>query len=884
MNNEAEKRPAADKLLLLIKIIFAVLMILALLIFVCLAVKSPHADQVRYSCVELDGFTVTGGGTKKHIELPYRTKIQTGAFFSCETVLPDTIGEEEYLCLSGYSNTRVYVGGELRDEFKPYTGAIAGTPVKSITIFVKLLPSDAGKVLKIERAAGKFGNVTLRPVYVGTELGIVEKIVSLSLANLILTVALLIISLMAIIIGIILRISKKMKTPITTLGIGVLFASLWLIFDSQLFQFVFRRYYIDGIMSFVMIFLIPFPFMYYLNILQEQRYERLYTILSLFMEGASVVCMIVHFTGTMDFLSMMPVIGFIEGVVIAGVLYTMVMDFRKGIYQKYFLSFIGVGGMALACFMELVLLQFVEDRQDGSFIIAGLYWTIMLGILHQLNMVREAQQKAAMAVRASETKTNFLANMSHEIRTPMNAILGMDEMILRESGDNPRITKYAQDIRSAGNMLLSIINGILDLSKIESGKAELVELDFDIIPVIIDIVNIIKRRASDKNLTFSFNVTPDIPSRFHGDETRIRQVMLNIINNAVKYTSEGSVRVTLDIDVKDRTDEKITLILTVKDTGIGIREEDIGKLFQPFDRLEQTKNRNIEGTGLGLNIASTYVNLMGGNIDVESVYGEGSKFKVRMPVKVVDPTPVGDITKSIREMREADVQEDPFIVAPGASVLVIDDNEMNLEVIAGLLERTRMRVDAAASGFDGIALMRKRRYDIILLDQMMPGLDGISTLKKMRTEFDMQGIPVIALTADAVTGAREYYLENGFDDYLSKPVKTDELEAVLIRYLPPKLVVFRDHDSMYNTTTILGTGQSSPQKKQKTMLAVDADMDNLKRIKEKTSDMVKGTFVTDMDKARRFLDKHDVDYVVLSREVFSDCIHTKSIADEGKKE
>ena len=695
-----------------------------------------------------------------------------------------------------------------------------------------------------------------------------ERIAGLSMGRLVFVFSLLIIAFMAIIIGFILRVFRKMKTPIMVLGTGVLFTAVWLIFDSGYFYNAFLLDSVDGVMSFLMILLVPFPFIFYLEVLQENRYRKLYVILTLLLEVSALVCILLHFTKVADYSSLKYVIALIEGVVISGVVFAMVQDFRDGSYRKYLLSYIGVGGLAVSCAIELISRVLTQDSRVGTFIIVGLFWTVMLGILHQLFAVREAQEKAAMAVRASETKTNFLANMSHEIRTPMNAILGMDEMILREAKNNPRILKYAQDIKSAGNMLLSIINGILDLSKIESGKAELVENDFDIRPVINDLVNIVKKRAEDKNLNFSFDVASGIPVKLCGDETRIRQVMLNIINNAVKYTNDGFVEVMLNADIDGMPEGRTKLILTVKDTGIGIREEDVEKLFQPFDRLEQTKNRNIEGTGLGLSIAYTYVKLMGGDINVKSVYGEGSVFTVFMPVSVVDGAPIGDISRTINIIREAGEEEETYIMAPGARVLVIDDNEMNLEVISGLLERSRMRVDLAQSGADGISMMKKRRYDIILLDQMMPGMDGISTLKQMNTEFDMQGIPVIALTADAVMGAREYYLENGFTDYLSKPVKPAALENALAQYLPQKLVLYREIDSGMETTRVVGTPAEAP----KTMLVVDHDRDSLKQIKEKTARIYRGTFVADMEKARKYLDGHDVDYVFVSREVFEELL------------
>ena len=850
------------------------LLFLAILIFVAVfffahILRGKDADQITYRCEEMNAFTRTGGAGP--LSFPCSVELAAGEELVCEMQLPGVIYDDTWVCYLSDCNTSVYIDGELRKTYDRYADTIIGGSLKRMHIFVGLNPGDAGKTIRLVFFANKNNTVNLRPVYIGSSLGIIERIISLDIVNFVLTFALFSISIIAILIGLLLRFSRKMESPILAMGIGVLFVTLWLVFDSDLFQLAFRRYYIDGTMSYLMVLLIPYPFVYYLDILQERRYRVMYSFCLFLLENVTICACLLHFSGTLDFLTMLPFLAFTIGIVLACIVVAMIRDLRKGFYRSYRISFIGMTGLLISCVFEIIRVVTVDEKHAGTFVITGLFWTVTLAIIHQLYAVREAQKEAAVAVRASETKTNFLANMSHEIRTPMNAILGMDEMILREAGENSRIKKYASDIRSAGNMLLTIINDILDLSKIESGKAELVMADYELCSVINDVINIALRRADDKGILFSFGAAPDIPVRFHGDEIRVRQVMLNIINNAIKYTNEGNVCVFMDLersgeDTKEaKAGDMTTLRISVKDTGIGIREEDREKLFQPFDRLEETKNRNIEGTGLGLSIAGNYVKLMGGHIDVESVYGEGSTFTIHMPMQITDPAPIGDFSKRIRTLQENGNKKLPLVIAPNASALVVDDNEMNLEVISGLMERTGIRVDTAASGAAALERLEKKRYDIIFLDQMMPVMDGITTLKRMRASFDMRGVSVIALTADAVAGAREYYLEKGFDDYLSKPVRAEALEKALQKHLPKELLLTEND--------IRRIAESAEKKKEKAadtrLLVIDPDSEALRAIREKTEGFCKGTFVTDMEKAQRYLAKHDADYVLVRKDLFT---------------
>ena len=383
---------------------------------------------------------------------------------------------------------------------------------------------------------------------------------------------------------------------------------------------------------------------------------------------------------------------------------------------------------------------------------------------------------------ANAAKSNFLANMSHEIRTPLNAIIGMDEMIIRETNDE-NILKYANDINSAGKTLLSIINDILDLSKIESGMMKIVPVNYDVCSIINDVVTMTVDKARKKGLSFNFNVDYNVPCKLFGDEIRIRQIMLNLINNAVKYTEKGFVRINISYDYSDNY-----LYVRVKDSGTGIKEEDIDKLFINFQRLEETRNRKIEGTGLGLRITKQLALMMDGDILVESVYGEGSLFTVKVKQIVVDSTPVIEFAEKLKRNSEAKTDYRPKLIAPKVKLLIVDDNKMNLKVISALLKDTKINITTALSGKECINLVKDNKYDIILLDQMMPELSGSETLEIIKCNNYAIDTPIIVLTADAVDGAKESYIKCGFSDYLSKPVLYDELESMLLRFIPKELL------------------------------------------------------------------------------------------------
>ncbi len=439
-----------------------------------------------------------------------------------------------------------------------------------------------------------------------------------------------------------------------------------------------------------------------------------------------------------------------------------------------------------------------------------LLFTLLLAAVLSLITVRpfvrlqsNLMEEKLRAESANRAKSDFLANMSHEIRTPINAVLGMNEMVLREGRRAQDLVKdesqevrealkninvYSNDVESAGHNLLAIVNDILDFSKIEAGRMDLIEAPYQLSSLLNDLSNMILLKAQDKGLEFSIEVDQSLPDELCGDEVRVRQVLINILNNAVKYTERGSVKLSLRGDVQD--DSKIILTAVVEDTGIGIKSEDLEKLFVKFGRLEMERNSTVEGTGLGLVITQRLLEMMDGSIDVKSEYGQGSVFTITIPQKVVSEKTLGDFQARFESnVLESGAYRESFR-APEARILIVDDTKINLTVASNLLKNTQLQIDTANSGAEAVDMASKISYDAILMDQRMPEMEGTEALHRIR---DLEGAasreaPVICLTADAVVGAKERYLAEGFSDYLTKPIDSHSLEKMLIKHLPQNKV------------------------------------------------------------------------------------------------
>ncbi|HEZ7986417.1 MAG TPA: DegV family protein [Ruminococcus sp.] len=400
-----------------------------------------------------------------------------------------------------------------------------------------------------------------------------------------------------------------------------------------------------------------------------------------------------------------------------------------------------------------------------------------------------AKERAEEIEELSNSRSLFFANMSHEIRTPINTILGLNEMILRDAISD-EVAENAMNVQSAGKLLLSLINDILDISKIESGKMEIVPAQYETAAMFSDIVNIIWIRASRKKLDFKVDIDEELPSMLYGDEGRLKQVIINILTNAVKYTEKGSVVLTVK---SERTEgNKVRLKIAVSDTGIGIRREDFESIFTVFKRADSGKTKKIEGTGLGLAISKQLIDMMNGTISVDSIYQKGSCFTVTVDQQIVNEAPVGSVRYMIkRDITDKKIYKQSF-EAPNAEVLIVDDNEMNLIVARKLLRDTKISVDTALSGRECLEKTRRKFYHVILMDHMMPEMDGEETLKLLRSRVDgfCQKTPVIAVTAHVMSNASEFYESKGFEGYLAKPISGALLEAAMQKFLPAELIEY----------------------------------------------------------------------------------------------
>lgn len=439
-------------------------------------------------------------------------------------------------------------------------------------------------------------------------------------------------------------------------------------------------------------------------------------------------------------------------------------------------------------------------------------------VFHQENELAKKQKKEIEEL--GKMQNRFFSSMSHEIRTPINTVIGLNEMILREDV-SPEVAENAQNIQNASRMLLALINDILDMSKIESGKMDIVPVVYDVGEMLSSLVGMIWIRAKKKGLEFHIDVDQTMPAKLYGDEVRIKQILVNILNNAIKYTAEGSVTLSIACEKQEKGTARI--VYTVTDTGMGIKREQIPYLFQAFRRVDEERNRNIEGTGLGLSIVKQLVDLMGGEITVNSVYTKGSTFIVTLPQKQAASEELGELNLEMRHALNERKHYKQSFEAPNAHVLLVDDNETNLMVAQKLLRATKVQIDAVTSGAACLEKARERRYDVILMDHLMPQMDGIECLHALRRNTGLnQTTPVVALTANAGSENRELYRREGFDGYLLKPVTGIQLERELLRHLPREVLSAVDGEE---TAGIVESALIGHQKKVPLMICTDSVCD-----------------------------------------------------------
>ena len=419
---------------------------------------------------------------------------------------------------------------------------------------------------------------------------------------------------------------------------------------------------------------------------------------------------------------------------------------------------------------------------------SGLATSMLLFILYflvenpDLKIIREVEKLKNEAEKSNKAKTDFLSNMSHEIRSPMNAIVGFSESILKDKDmDINSLKNDISNIYNAGNNLLGIINNILDISKIEAGSEKLILKEYNLSDIIIDLSNIVESRLSDKNVKLVLDINENIPRKLYGDATKIYQILLNILTNAVKYTEVGKIKFSVSYETNN---DLCNLKFRISDTGYGIKKEDFDKLFEKFSRLDSATSNEIEGTGLGLVITKKYVDLLGGKIWFDSEYEVGTNFYVELSQKIIDPSPIGNISGQKKEDNTTE-----YLDCSNYKVLIVDDNNLNLKVASRILQRYNFNITTCNSGENCIYRIKSgEEYDIIFMDHMMPEMDGIQTLHILK-KLEGYTIPiVVVLTANAIAGMREMYLNEGFDDYLSKPINIQELNKIILKYFNKKEV------------------------------------------------------------------------------------------------
>ncbi len=768
------------------------LMVLGVCLYLILGEMILQADSPtgEYKCEKFSAewFRIRQDGTRTPIGIPGKCDAKRDEIVTLEAVLPSNIDNNTCLCFrSSRQDMKIYVDGVLRQQYSTDDTRLFGKTSAVAYVFLELNPEDAGKIITLETQTDSSYSGIFYAVYYGDKMGIWRYFFQQSGTELIIALFMLIIGIGSILGSIVFQLCYHKKIELEYLGWGVFLVAVWLIANSVFRQLLFPSISVISDMTFYMIMLMAIPFLLYMNGIQNERYHRLYILAGTINIIDFFICTILHVMNKKDFadtIIYMAVVCFLS-IFMMGI--TIIIDIWNGYIREYRLVAIGILGASLAAIAQIIIYFQRTIPFNGVIIALGLIFLLLVSIVDTLRDILHMEKEKQQAILSNESKGRFLANMSHEIRTPINAVLGMDAMILRECKDM-KIKEYALDIQIAGQSLLSLINDILDFSKIESGKMEIIPVEYDFSSVIHDISNMILTKAKDKNLIMNVFVEQTLPYRLFGDEIRIRQVLINLLTNAVKYTNEGSVSLIVKGKIQG---DSVLLNFSVEDTGIGIKEEDISKLFVEFERIEEKRNRNIEGTGLGMNITTRLLEMMGSRLNVESVYGEGSKFSFELEQQIIDAEPIGNLEERIRQ-QTLEYNYDVTFTAPEAHVLVVDDNTINRKVFINLLKETKIKIDEAANGKECLEMVFEKHYDLIFLDHMMPEMDGIETIHcmKRKQEYPCKDTPVIVLTANAISGAKEMYLSEGFDDFLSKPIIPEKLEKMLQHMLPQKLLYY----------------------------------------------------------------------------------------------
>lgn len=807
----------------------AIIVELALLLIVGIFFKVDNMTVAKGSRYDFnDGWVLCyeNGKEKEISELPYVEPCAANETVIMKNIIPQEYKGMTLTFLSADKELRVRLDGKIIYEFGKHDKRLFGHTPGSVTNFVKI-PEHFGRgEIQIEMVSPYNDYATnIRTISVATESTAVLMLLKENLVNFAFTAIIIFSGVVLILLNVIEKFSKQCNSGLGYLGGMCLCGAVYHAIETKALSVFWGNQTIYSYMIFLILMIMPaFMHIYYLVNVKE-KYRIRFKILLISCFTNIIVQTVIQCLDILDFMQMSGISHVIVCVSAIVIVVTKIQEVINDYRQKrsidyysiieafavfsilsgsiadvirYYVSPVGDMGkygrlgmllysiVTMAVHIRKIGQSHVEKAEENARLMQE-YARVTEEKNRQLQVFNEEAESARQqAIAASNAKSDFLANMSHEIRTPINAVLGMDEMIIRDCEDET-ICAYATDIQNAGHTLLSLINDILDITKIESGKMEIIEGEYHLSSIINDVYNMLAPRAKEKVLDIKIKVDENIPSVLCGDEVRIREIIVNLLSNAIKYTDKGNVAILANFTKIDINN--IKLKIAIADTGKGIKEENQKVLFNSFQRVDVSHNKNIEGTGLGLAITKKLTELMNGTIVVKSRYGVGSTFIVEIPQKVINWSGIGRDFLSYKEKKTT--KYSASFTAPTANILVVDDVRMNLTVFASLLKETKVNIDLVSSGEECLNIICGKKYDIIFLDHMMPGLDGVETFEKMKQSEENlnKNVPVIVLTANAIVGARDEYLSMGFTNYLSKPIKSKELEEMICRYLPAEKIL-----------------------------------------------------------------------------------------------
>lgn len=829
---EPKEFSSADKVsIILIKGVFWTLVVVWIILCVLVAMSTHEDFRITdHKCESFNYGWVLSEDEDISVEIPGMLE-GTATEIRIKNTLPPEIDGRTSIMIKGlHQDVTAWVDGEVRGVLDNSGTRPFGRHTPSAYMLIHLDERDAGKTIEIRYAsvtpadAGK-----LNDIRIGSDIGLIFWMIESYATDLIFAILLLYTGIVIVFLGIVVRFGgeENPNVNLVYLGASAILVAIWMIGEGRLRQFYYGNLSVGELILWEALFLSPIPMMFYASRLQERRYTRIYMTASALALTADISLLALELFSPYDFFDLY----MIGWAVIIGsgivVLVTIVMDFRRGIHRWRLLF-----GILLLMVCVIMQMWGYERSATGIFtnnyISLGMILFLMLMGISAITSILKQRQEQTLAIKANETKTDFLANMSHEIRTPINAMLGFDEMILREESDE-QIVEYASNIKKAGENLLSLINDILDFSKVEAGKVEIINDEYRTSSMLTDVINMTYMKAQQKGLSFDVFIGKDIPRSLYGDEMRVKQILTNVLNNAVKYTEKGSVSLSVSFDKLGGNQGRLRI--SIADTGIGIKSENIGKITESFQRFDLQHNRSIEGAGLGMSIVASYLKIMGGKLQVYSTYGKGSDFRMLIPQEIRDETPIGNYQKDYRKgMKKQNAYRELF-TAPQAKILFVDDNFMNLSVAKGLLKKTKIQVSIAESGASCLEQTRNMKYDLIFMDHLMPDMDGVETLHRLRNEAGNpnQFTTVIALTANAIKGSREYYLQEGFHEYLSKPIQGEKLEELLLELLPEEYIIPAE-ERAENVLDYLERDQDEEEQEKKQIATADSCMQELEQL------------------------------------------------------